>query len=531
MAQHGQHASHPEVYAQRQTFFACKRQTLLQDYLLTDADIFQREGQRNALHLFHEAAERVPAYRDFLQKHQVRAETITTPQDFQHVPVTNKENYLRLYPLKDLCWDGHLQGLTFFSSSSGSSGAPFAWPWGEAQKIEGALTLESTIAEVFEMERYRTLFIDCFAMGSWIAGVFTCSCMEYLALKGYPLMIITPGLDHTGALALFQQLADDFDQVLFAGYPPFIKDLLEEGQRLGIAWKQYRVKCFFAAEGFSERWRDHIHRLLGASDPLTTSLGVYGSADAAILAHETPLTTAIRRAICQQTEHLQHLFSRNYLPTLAQYDPRLKFFEAWEQTFVFSTRAGLPLLRYDIGDTGGLYPFHTMQQRLADCQIDMHDLLARQDLARYSWHLPFVYLFGRRDLTISFYGLLIYPEHVRVGLEQHAFQGVLSGKFVMAVDTDANQNPLLRLLVELAPGRHADPDLRLQVQQAVVEGLRSVNSEYHELERAIKERALPQIELVDAHSSPLFQAGNKQRWVTPQAQGEDQGSPPQKGRR
>jgi phenylacetate-CoA ligase len=245
---------------------------------------------------------------------------------------------------------------------------------------------------------------------------------------------------------------------------------------------------------------------------------VYGSADAAILAHETPLTTAIRRAVCQEVGHMQHLFSRNYLPTLAQYDPRLKYFEAQDQAFVFSTRAGIPLLRYDIGDTGGIYPFHTLEQRLADCQIDMQDLLARHGLQRYCWKLPFVYLFGRADLTISFYGLLIYPEHIRFGLETPALQGTLTGKFVMAVDFDARQNPFFRLTVELAPGKEQGPDLQEQVQRAVVAGLRTINSEYHELEGMIGARALPHIEIAGYNSSPHFQGGNKQRWVTPPAQ-------------
>lgn len=518
MAYHDHNPPHAAVDRQTQVSLACQRQRLLQDYLTTDAQTLQDAGFHNALRLFHQAAERIPAYRDFLKKHRVQAETITTPQAFQRVPITTKENYLRAYPLHDLCWDGTLQGLTFFSSSSGSSGTLSVWPWGQAQKREGARTLEHTLAEVFEMEKYRTLFINCFAMGSWIAGTFTSSCMEYLSLKGYPLSLITPGLDQKSTFALVRALAGEFEQILFTGYPPFLKDLLEEGQRQGIAWETLRIKFFFAAEGFSERWRDRIHQLVGASDPLTTSLSAYGSADAALLAHETPLTIAIRRAVCQEAGLMTHLFSRAYLPTLAQYDPRLKYFEAQEQAFVFSTRSGIPLLRYDIGDTGGIYTFHEMEQRLAAGQIDMTDLLAQHGLARYAWKLPFVYLFGRRDLTLSFYGLLLSPEQIRIGLEAPALQDALSGAFVMAADLDAKQNPVFRLTVELAPGREQNPVLQAQLQQAVVEGLRSVNSEYRELERMIGARALPQIEMVAYHSSPHFQTGNKQRRVAPPSQ-------------
>ena len=500
-------------YLRTQEFLSIDTKTIIHEYTSGDAETLQQAGFQNALRLFHEAAERIPAYRDFLNKHNVRAEAINTYQDFQRIPVTNKKNYLRAYSLKELCWDGNLKGLSLISSSSGSTGEPFVWPWGEAQKAEGALELESVFPVVFEMDRYSTLYIDCFAMGTWIGGMFTSACMEYLSLKGYPLLTITPGLDKNSTFDLFQKIAPEFDQIIFGGYPPFIKGLLEEGQGLGIDWKQHRIKFFFAAEGFSERWRDRVHQIVGATDPLTTSISIYGSADAAILAHETPLTTAIRRAVCDEPQHMQHLFVKSHLPTLAQYDPRFKFFEALDQSFVFTTRSGIPLIRYNIGDTGSIYAFHDMERRLAELSIDMQHLLPRDMQAKYYWKLPFVYLFGRSDLTISLYGLLIYPEHVKFGLERQAFQQAITGKFVMAVEFDGDQNPYFYLAVELAPG--VQPDVRLQdeIQQAVVEGLREINSEYHDMESAVRERVFPHVELIEYNSSAYFRIGTKQKWV------------------
>ncbi len=500
-------------HLQTQEFLSIDAKAMMHEYASVDAKALQQAGFQNALLLFREAAERIPAYRDFLKRHDIRAEAINTYQDFQSLPVTNKRNYLRAYSLKELCWDGNLKGLSLFSSSSGSTGEPFVWPWGEAQKAEGALELESVFPAVFEMDRYSTLYIDCFAMGTWIGGMFTCACMEYLSLKGYPLSTITPGLDKNTTFALFQRIAPEFDQIIFGGYPPFIKDLLEEGQGLGIDWKQHRIKFFFAAEGFSERWRDRVHQIVGATDPLTTSINIYGSADAGILAHETPLTTAIRRAVCDEPQHMQHLFAKSHLPTLAQYDPRIKFFEALDQSFVFTARSGIPLIRYNIGDTGNVYAFHDMERRLAELSIDMQHLLSRDAQAKYYWKLPFIYLFGRSDLTISLYGLLIYPEHVKFGLERQAFQGAITGKFVMAVEFDDDQNPYFYLAVELAPGVQPDVCLRDEIQLAVIEGLRTINSEYYNLESIVRERAFPHVELIEYNVSAYFRTGTKQKWV------------------
>src|ERR1700751_5472933 len=87
----------------------------------------QTAGQRKALKTFHQAATRVPAYKDFLDKNSINPKKIKTLSDFANVPTVTKENYLRLYPLKDLMWDGNEFNGDFISVSSGSSGEPFFW--------------------------------------------------------------------------------------------------------------------------------------------------------------------------------------------------------------------------------------------------------------------------------------------------------------------------------------------------------------------------------------------------------------------
>lgn len=76
-------------------------------YIRTKKENFWiREGERRALKLFHLAARRVPAYKDFLRKNRVAPDKIKTYKDFQLVPTVSKKNYLREYPLEKLCWDG-----------------------------------------------------------------------------------------------------------------------------------------------------------------------------------------------------------------------------------------------------------------------------------------------------------------------------------------------------------------------------------------------------------------------------------------
>ena len=37
------------------------------------------------------------------------------------------------------------------------------------------------------------MVVICFALGSWVGGMYTALCCRYLAQKGYPLTLVTPG--------------------------------------------------------------------------------------------------------------------------------------------------------------------------------------------------------------------------------------------------------------------------------------------------------------------------------------------------
>src|SRR4030042_2570597 len=60
---------------------------------------FEKEGQQMALLLFHEMAERVPAYQKFLTEYKIAANKIKTAEDLENVPWIDKENYLKNHQL------------------------------------------------------------------------------------------------------------------------------------------------------------------------------------------------------------------------------------------------------------------------------------------------------------------------------------------------------------------------------------------------------------------------------------------------
>ena len=194
------------------------------------------------------------------------------------MPLTDKENYLRKYPLDQLAWYGKLNSSQFISFSSGSSGEPFFWPRGQILEAETVLEHELFLASFFDIDTKSTLFISCFSMGMYVAGVITLNSIQHLGQKGYPITITTPGIDMEDILRVIPNLNEHFEQIIMAGYPPYIKDVLDEGTRAGINWRDIPTKFLLAGEGYGESWRKHISKIVNNGNPIYGFINLYGSA-------------------------------------------------------------------------------------------------------------------------------------------------------------------------------------------------------------------------------------------------------------
>ena len=126
-----------------------------------------------ALENFKIAAERVPAYARFLAAHGIDPREVRTVRDFQRLPVTTKETYHRPNSLADLCLDGDLAGCDMLAVSSGSTGQPTIWPRFVADELGSAERFEQVLADGFSADRRRTLAVVCFALGTWVGGMYT----------------------------------------------------------------------------------------------------------------------------------------------------------------------------------------------------------------------------------------------------------------------------------------------------------------------------------------------------------------------
>ncbi|BDM78451.1 phenylacetate--CoA ligase family protein [Acaryochloris marina] len=467
----------------------------------------------HVLSLFHRVAQTIPAYHDFLLQQGVDPKQIQTLEDFATLPLTTKDNYLRQFPLPRLCRDGKLETCDMIAVSSGSTGEPTFWPRFISDEYQIATRFEQIFADSFAADQKRTLAVVCFALGTWVGGMYTANCCRHLASKGYALTVITPGNNTPEILRVVQTLGPMFDQVVLLGYPPFLKDVIDTGLAVGIPWPQYHLKWVMAGEVFSEAWRDLVGERVGSTSPCFDSASLYGTADAGVLGNETPLSICIRRFLADHPTIAAELFGESRLPTLVQYDPKSRYFEVTEEgTLLFSGDNGIPLIRYHICDRGGILSYDQMLAFLQAHGFDAISTLQQQGHTPIR-PLPFVYVFGRSHFTVSFFGANIYPENVTVGLEQPEICDWVTGKFVMQVQTDADQNSHLVIDVELAPGEVASSARTDVISSSVLHQLCRLNSEFANYVPATYQT--PQIYLRPNGDPAYFPIGVKHRYTRP----------------
>jgi len=467
-------------------------------YKNTKEKTLTKLAESKALDNFHFAAKEVPAYKDFLKQHKINPTSIKSIDDFNQVPATTKENYIKKYPLHQLVPGGEISSQHFISTSSGTSGSPHFWPRNTQVEIEGAQAHEFILRDICKLATSKTLFINGFAMGNWIAGTFTASCMNLVSQKGYPVTVITPGYSTEAIIEVLKTLPEYYEHIIISGHTPFLKELVEEVINHGIDWKNIPTTLLGTGQAITENWRDYVCSLLQEESP-KGFFNLYGSADAALMGFETELSVALRRKISSLNGLNNSIFADDRLPSLYQYDPRLTYFQAFDRELHITKYYGVPLVKYNIQDQGGLVTYSQMKE--------ISELQETFSMATKEAELPFVYLFGREKFMIKLYGANIYTEHVQQALNHFTIQSEISGRFVMECEYDQEQNPKLVCHIELSPKKESHESLREKVHDVFVEEVQKVNSEYRFLISELGDKVKPLIKLYPHGHKKHFSKG------------------------
>lgn len=469
---------------------------------------------KKMLTLFHEASSRVPAYKDFLKKNKILPEKIKSMDDFHNIPIINKKNYIQKYPLESLCWDGFDNRLTF-TATSGSTGQPSYFVRNESLDWQYSISIQRYLENSSTSIKEPTLVIICFGMGIWIGGLITYKAYEIAADRmNLPISIITPGINKKEIFSALKILSPQYKKTILVGYSPFLKDVVDQSSKEGINLKKINLRFMFAAEAVTEEVREYLYDKCCVENIYLDFMNVYGSADIGAMAFEDGLSILIKRLLQSKKNIFYDIFTPiNKIPTLAQYNPLFINFESIDSKIILTGDSAIPLIRYSIGDNGGVISYANMKSKLRKHNIDMDYELKRNKLDALTSELPFVYVYERANFSTNLYGLNIYPEWIKRAIISTELKHYLTGKFTLATRYDDDQNQFLEVNVELKKDIIISNKTKERSVRVLTQALQHLSSEYRELLGNLKERAHPRIKFWEAEDPLYFKPGIKQKWI------------------
>ncbi|MFI6603405.1 phenylacetate--CoA ligase family protein [Nonomuraea sp. NPDC050536] len=420
-----------------------------------------RVAARHALVACKFAAVDVPAYRDFLRENAtVGARRLA---DF---PETTKQNYAAVYDEASRCQEGrlHRPGV-IVDESSGSSGKPYNWVRGP-RELKGIYRNAAGYIELVFPGK-RLFVINAYSMGAWATGTTTGAAMARIA------MVKNTGPDLDKIVDTLEHFGPGYDYVVCA-YPPFLKHLRDRLDQGGFPWAEYRISGQVGGEGMTEALRDYLEERFeevrsgyGASD-LTIGMGA-----------ESGFTVWLRKRLATDQALRDKLLGpgEQRLPMIFHYNPLETFLEInsdGELLCTINTKSALqPKLRYNVGDEAQLHTLPEVKRLLG------------ADYAK-AWtdermNLPLLFMFGRKDSTISYMGANLYPQDVEYGLYEGNPYARDIARFCLSLEElpGLEYRPVINL--ELREGAEPDREALAEIcRKGVVAHLARVSRDFAE---------------------------------------------------
>jgi phenylacetate-CoA ligase len=435
-------------------------------------------GQLRAERAAWRAVRSVPAYGHFLQDGGVRGPALFPLGILGRLPETDKRAYIDRFGLLERCVGGSVPfpGTTI-DESSGSTGTPYNWIRGRREREVAHRNIGFFARYAFGTQPLVT--INAFSMGAWAAGFnMSLGMMRHGIVKS-----VGPDIDKI--LSTLKYLGPGY-RFLISGYPPFLKHLLDEGDHRGFPWADYELHALVGGEGMTEELRDLLLVRFGSV------FSGYGATDIEIgMAGESPVSIAIRRLARARPDVREALFGRDSrLPMVFQYNPLIHYLEVNAEHELVCTVSRLDLLapriRYNVHDAGGVVSFEAAAAALRGFGFDIANLGSAPETegprGPLPWvrpiPLPFLWVHGRRDATISVMGSNIYPEDIEAVVYRDAELVPRLHSFLLSAVDDETGTPRPSVALELTDLTGVDDAWRARRSDILRDGLRQLNIDY-----------------------------------------------------
>ncbi|MBA3722590.1 MAG: hypothetical protein H0W88_09340 [Parachlamydiaceae bacterium] len=441
-------------------------------------------AQARANYTFHKALRDVPAYSKFLEK-----ENKKNPKTFDQIPIMDKDNYIKKFSIPDTMTGGKLPSAGQIDTSTGTSGKPSMWVRGKEERYS-VKTLLNFAATVVVKDK-PLFFINAFALGPWATGITTAGALVDRAIT------FNSGPDADKILDFLETFPSseypDHTYVI-AGYPPFMKLLVDKAIERKIDLNKYPIKAIVGGEACSDLLRNSLLRK--TSDKETKGFGFeevfssYGASDLDInIGYESPFELELRQA-CQQNPNMAaELYGVNEpVPMIFHYDPMNYYIETNENqnliyTCVRDDRCS-PRIRYNLKDRGKILPMSDVQAIMKKYNVN---------IMAPNTNLPMLFIWGREG-TVNYRGAKIPQEHLQEAIEKvPALKGSINN-YAFNTYIDAKNSPVVEFWLELKKDVPVPGNID-ELKTMLIDQLKLINQDFRfQLEKAPAD-ATPQLRI------------------------------------
>jgi phenylacetate-CoA ligase len=266
------------------------------------------------------------------------------------------------------------------------------------------------------------------------------------------------------------------------------------------------MHALMGGDGNSEGLRDYLQRRF------RSAYSGYGATDVEIgLAAETEVSVRLRRLAAADAHLAEALFGESRRsPMVFQYNPLLHFIETnadGELVFTVNRLSTLsPKIRYNVRDEGGVIRHDQLVARLERAGYHWSDVAPA---ARRPIKAPYLYVFGRKDFTISVMGCNIYPQDIEAAIYSAPSIALHVRSFLLSVreDTPGETRPLVS--IQLEQGAETSAELEDRLAAALWSWLLEKNRDFQEAVREYPELMRPVVQLHRTGTGPF--EGSAQR--------------------
>jgi phenylacetate-CoA ligase len=454
-------------------------------YLVLSAGWLQsllaRIGYMRAEAAYLKAKETCPAYQKFLE---ASGHVEGRRWSLAGLPVMTKENYVKKYSIQERCYHGKIPASgVVIDESSGSSGVPNNWVRSAEEREDVRRILQLNYQLIYRDS--GCILLNCFALGPWATGMnVSMSLVDVGILKSI-------GPDQKKLENTLEIFGTDYRYLVF-GYPPFIKSFVDS-TRLDLA--AYKMDLIVGGEGISESLRSYLLKYF------QSVISSYGASDLEInIGVETELTINLRRMCMKDRALSQALFGRETPPMIFQYnalDYIIETLPDGELLFTIGRQTGAaPKIRYNLRDVGGALTYKELAQKLTSRNIDIRDLSQRQS------QFPVLFVYGRGDLTVPFYGAKVYPSDLEEIINEHPVLVREINSFQLSSYEDEHINRRLKISLEKVKEPSQALPSAEELRDTMFNGLCRCNQDFREVTKMF-DRSCVEVEIYDFETGPF----------------------------